>query len=213
MTQQAAAPTIPDKALASCVGLAAIKVVFVVSLIWTALYLAWGSLSSANFLFPVWYEVLDIGEHIDHYGPQNYYKPDFASTDRAQRLALFGEIVEAINRSGEGLGEIRYRTEAGREIVLLRDPERIHLESVGRIIDRLRLVSYVMLGVLAATGFALWRAAAEPPRPSRVLLWSMVVTVTSAVAIVAYGAEEVFNFAHEVIFPPASNGFSTIRSR
>lgn len=183
------------------------RLLLVLGLLWTALYLAWQSLSAVNFLYPVWYQVLDIQGHIERYAPQNYYRDGFETTGSAQRQALFAEIVRAINRGGEGLREITYRTAAGEEIALLREPEAVHLDSVARLIDRLRVVSYLLLGVLALGLVALWRLRALPPPPLRIMGWSLAATALATVAILLYGPEEVFELAHELVFPPGEQWF------
>lgn len=186
---------------------AALRLLAGATLLWVALFLAWQSLSSVNFFYALWYELLEIDKHIERYAPQNYYKSDFETTDVAQRQALFGEIVTAINRGGEGLAQITYTTAQGQRILLLREPEVVHLQSVALLIDRLRLFSYLMLGGLALSLLMLWRLRLAPPRPLPVLLGSLVAALLAGLGVIAYGAEEVFNTAHELVFPPGEQWF------
>jgi hypothetical protein len=183
------------------------QALFILALVWTALYFAWVSLSGANFLYPVWYRVLAIDAHIAQYAPQNYYKRGFETTDVDQHRALFAEMVQAINRGGEGLAQMRYVTAEGRSVQLLREPERAHLESVALLLDRLRWVSWFMLGVLALSALLLWRLRAMPPPPLRVLAWSLAVVLVLAAAVLLYGPQEVFDAAHELVFPPDDQWF------
>ncbi len=186
---------------------AGIGILFVVSLFGTALYLAWQSLSQVNFLYPLWYEVLAIDEHIDRFGPENYYKRGFETTDREQRHTLFAQMLRAINHGGEGLAELSYVTASGERHPLLREPERVHLESVARLIDSLRGMAHLMIALLAASVAAMWRLRLPPPSPLRVLLASGTIVALGGIGIVLYGAEDVFNALHELVFPPGEQWF------
>lgn len=181
--------------------------VLAVALLWSALYLAWLSLAPVNFLYPLWYELLDIPEHIAEYGPQNRYKRDFEHTSDAERMALFAAIVDAVDAGGEGLESLSYRDSRGREQPLLRAPEREHLRSVARLIGTLRVFSYLTLGVLVASVAALRLARLPPPRPKRVLLSLLATVVAGSVAVLLIGAERVFYALHEWVFPAGEQWF------
>jgi hypothetical protein len=180
---------------------AAIYVLFVISLIWSAFALAWVTLRPVDFGYPVSYDVLAIDEHIARYGPRNRFKYGFARTSDAERLRIFGEIVDAIHAGGRGLENIRYTDPRGRSARVLRQPEIVHLRSVGRLIDRLATVSRVMFGVLVLTLGAMRALRLPPPRPTRVAGWTAVALLVGAASTFAYGPEEVFNTLHTWIFP------------
>src|SRR5690625_726960 len=89
-------------------AVALLQALFVVSLAWAAVCLAWSSLRTVDFGYPLFYDVLDIDAHIDRYGPANRYKHGFAASSKTQRLALFGAVVTAVHAGGEGLQELSY---------------------------------------------------------------------------------------------------------
>lgn len=180
---------------------------FVVCMLWTAFFLAWGSLRVVDFAYPALYRVLDIDAHIALYGPQNRFKHGFETTSRSQRLALFGEIVNAIQSGGRGLEDIRYTDGRGRSIALLRQPEVVHLRSVARLIDRLAWVSWAMLGGLLASLAVMRAARVPPPGAARIARWSVGVVAAAALFVFAYGAENVFNTLHVWVFPADEQWF------
>lgn len=180
---------------------------FVISVLWTAFFLAWGSLRTVDFAYPLLYRALDIDTHIAQYGPQNRFKHGFEFTSHSQRLALFGEIVDAIHSSGQGLEQIRYTDGQGRSITLLRQPEVIHLRSVARLIDRLAWVSWGMLAGLLVSLAVLRAGRMPPPRAARVAGWSLGVVVAAIVFTLVYGPEDVFNTLHTWVFPAGEQWF------
>lgn len=182
-------------------------VAFVVGLVWTAFFLAWISLRVVDFGYPLLYTAFDINAHIAQYGPENEFKSGFESTSKEQRLTLFGEIVDAVHAGGQGLRQIQYSDAQGREIILLREPEVVHLISVARLLDRLQLVSWVMLVALVAAVAAMRLVPLPPPRARRVAAWSLVVVVVGALAVFALGPEHVFNTLHVWVFPAGEQWF------
>ncbi|HEX5515760.1 MAG TPA: DUF1461 domain-containing protein [Gammaproteobacteria bacterium] len=182
-------------------------IVFIVSLVWTAFFLAWVSLRLVDFGYPVLYRALDIEAHIARYGPENRFKHGFETTDRAQRLAIFGQIVDAIQAGGRGLEDIRYTDSRGRTSVFLRHPEVVHLRSVARLVDRLAWVSWLMLGGLVASLTIMRAARLPPPRPGAVAAWTGVVVTAAAAFTLAWGPEEVFNTLHTWVFPAGEQWF------
>lgn len=180
---------------------------FVVGLLWTSFFLSWASLRMVDFAYPAFYRVLHIDEHIATYGPQNEFKHGFETTSRQQRIALFGEIVDAVQSSGSGLEDIRYTDAQGRSSSLLRQPEVVHLQSVARLIDRLTLVSWIMLAGLVLSLAAIHVAQLRPPRAARIAAWSVAVVVLGAIFVLVYGPEDVFNILHTWVFPADEQWF------
>jgi len=189
------------------VGAAVLQTLLVLSLAWSALFLAWLSLARVDFGYPLLYELLDIPAHIEHYAPQNRYKSGFAATGKTERLAIFGQIARAIDRGGEGLADIRYTDASGRSQQFLRAPERIHLESVARLISGLRLFSHVMLAALVATAVLAWALRVRLPSARRVLSATALLLAVATVLVLAIGAERVFNTLHTWVFPPGEQWF------
>lgn len=180
---------------------------FVIALVWSAVFLAWASLRMVDFGYPVLYSALEIDAHIDRFAPENRFRHGFAATSREQRIALFGEIVDAVHAGGQGLQQLRYRDAQGRSIALLRQPEVVHLRSVARLIDRLEVVSWGMLAALAATLAAMRWVPLPPPRARRVAAGSAIAVLAGAAAVLALGPENVFNTLHTWIFPAGEQWF------
>lgn len=188
---------------------APLQVLFILSLAVTSLLFAWQSLRLVDFAYPVFYDALSIGEHVDHWGPQNGYRRGFEATSRDERIALFAAITEAVHKQGRGLTSLRYRDERGQTHRLLREPEVIHLRSVSRLVDMLYLAGYFSLGALLVTG-ALMRARGTPvPRLSRVFLWTGVVTAGATILTLVLGPTRVFYTAHRWVFPPGEQWYFT----
>jgi hypothetical protein len=194
-------PVMPTRTLPARAAGAALQTIFVVSLLWSAFFLAWVTLVPVDFGYGWLYERLAIAEHIERYGPQNLYKQGFEHTDRQHRLALFGEIVTAIHQRGAGLAELSYPGPGGRSVTLLREPERIHLQSVARLIETLRWISYAMLGLLIVSVALLWRMRRPLPAARRVLGVTLALVALTALMVLALGPERVFNTLHTWIFP------------
>lgn len=194
-------PLMPNRTSPARVAGTALQTIFVLSLLWSAFFLAWLTLVPLDFGYGWLYEQLAIAEHIERYGPQNLYRQGFEQTDRQQRLALFSEIVTAIHQRGAGLAELSYVGPDGQPVTLLREPERVHLQSVARLIDTLRWASYVMLGLLVVSLALLWGMRRPLPALRRMLGVTLAVVALATVAVLALGPERVFNTLHTWIFP------------
>lgn len=168
-----------------------------------ALWLSWRALALVDFLYPVFYDAMDIGGHIAEFGPQNRYKADFATTTREERIRLFGEIVRAIHASGAGLAELEYRDPDGRVIDrLLRAPEVGHLEDVANLVGNLTPVGWLaMAWTLLHLGLVRLRGWTVPTLP-KLLGASLLATFAGVLVVLGIGARRVFYWLHELVFPP-----------
>ncbi len=173
----------------------------IVSLIWMGGFLAWASLRAVDFGYPLLYDLQDIGGTIARYGPENRYKRGFEGTDREQRLAIFSAIIDAVHRHGQGLEAIHYTLSDGRSEPFLRQPERIHLRSVARMVDRFRNLSYWAGLVFAGCLLLVYSGQLPLPRTSRVLLWGGVAISVVSAAVLVTGPERVFYAWHQWAFP------------
>lgn len=173
-----------------------------------ALWLAWRCLALVDFLYPAFYGPLEIGQHIDRFGPQNRYRSGFETTSRDERERLFGAIVDAIHESGRGLESLEYRDAEGRAIDrLLREPEILHLQDVARLIDRIAPVGW-LAAAWTAVHMLLIRALAWPVPPLRRLLAaSLGVSAAATVLVLAIGPQRVFYRLHDLVFPPENPWF------
>lgn len=173
-----------------------------------ALWLSWRCLALADFLYPVFYETLEIGAHIEHFGPQNRYKADFATTTREEHLRLFGAVVDAIHDSGRGLETLEYRDPVGRPIDrFLRAPEIVHLQDVARLIDGIRPVGWLAVAWTALHLLVVGLRGWPVPRLRRLLAASLAATGAAVLAVLAIGPRRVFYEFHDRVFPPENPWF------
>jgi len=135
--------------------------------------------------------------------PQNRLnKTGFEKTTREARTELFRSIGHAINNGGEGLRTLEYQPHPDAEpIVLLTDPEAVHLEDVAKLIDLLEPIGWaatvllVVLMVLAIVGNI------SLPGLKVSLLTLLVIALLLTVVIVVVGPRDVFSALHEFVFP------------
>lgn len=163
--------------------------------------LAWHLLAQADFGYALGYPLLDIGEHIEEFAPQNRYKADFGQTDKEEHFRLFGEITEAIQSDGEGLAEIHYPQANGVRATLMRPPEVVHLQDVARLVRHYywagSAAALILVGLLVYT----FHRRLRPPKPGKVLTIFAAVLGAGAIALWAIGPVRVFYWLHEYAFP------------
>lgn len=183
-------------------------ILFVLTAMLTAAYLAWLALAQVSFLYPLWHDLVGIDHTIEIYGPQNRYKQGFERTTEAERSRLFAAIVEAIHNQGEGLRELVYHDAAGRPLdTLLREPEILHLQDVARLIDALTPVG-VGASVMAIILLVAIRLQRLPmPSLTSLILGVLVPLGMIAVAVLIIGPVTVFYWLHMLIFPPGHDWF------
>jgi hypothetical protein len=168
-----------------------------------ALWLAWRCLAMVDFLYPVFYEALDIESHIGHFAPQNRHKHGFEVTTREERVRLFGAIVDAIHDSGRGLAQIEYHDPAGNAIDrLLREPEIVHLQDVAKLVDRIAPIGWLAVALAAVHLLLIRRFGWAVPTLGRLLGASVLATLAGVLLVFAIGARRVFYAMHELVFPP-----------
>lgn len=163
--------------------------------------LAWQLLAQVDFGYSLGYRLLSIDQHIETFGPQNRYRQDFETTDKAEHLRLFGEIARSIQNNGEGLAEIRYPLPEGGHATLMREPEVVHLEDVARLVNhfyRAGLSAAVLLTVLLVY---IYRRHPRPPRPRKVLGVFGASLLAGALVLWLVGPVRVFYWLHEYAFP------------
>jgi hypothetical protein len=173
-----------------------------------ALLTSWQLLKSADFLYPLWYDVIGIDRTIAEYGPQNSYRDHFELTTREERTRLFAAIVAAIHDGGRGLEALTYHDARGQAVApLLRSPEITHLRDVSRLVDglyRLGLGAVVVWLVVLAW---LWRLRLPPPPLGRYFAGLGLAAGVLGLAVIAIGAKKVFYTAHTLIFPASHQWF------
>ncbi|HLR17784.1 MAG TPA: DUF1461 domain-containing protein [Alcanivoracaceae bacterium] len=177
-------------ALWCCYALICLLLALSISLWYVAAY---------DYAFAYWYDYLKIGEHLNTYAAQNHVKPFFHLLGKAEHVAAFQQIANAVHNNGVGLADITY-VYHGHTIKLLTHAEVVHLEDVARLFQRVKTTSFLL--------FLLWPVLAwavfKKPLPSfsarfiaaflglaPLLLWLLIA-----------GAEAVFYQFHIWLFPP-----------
>lgn len=168
-----------------------------------ALWIAWRCLAPVDFLYPVFYDWLEIDTHIEEFGPQNRYKRGFEATSRDERMRLFSAIVTAIEDSGRGLESLQYRDPAGQPVDrLLRAPEVGHLQDVARLVDRARVAGWVAVGWCALHLLLIRMLGWRVPPFGRLMGASVAVTAAGIALVLVIGPKRVSSALHEWVFPP-----------
>ena len=173
-----------------------------------ALWLAWRALAFVDFLYPAFYELLEVHAHIEHFAPQNRFRNGFAQTTRQERERLFAGIVDAIHDSGRGLETLRYHDATGRALgQLLREPEIAHLQDVARLVDLVAPVGWIAAAWLLAQLILIRRAGWIVPGLGRLMAASLGVTAAGVLVILLIGPRQVFYAFHDWAFPPENPWF------
>lgn len=176
------------------------KSIWILLTLWVALWLSWQALTQLNFGYALWYQVGGIQENIEQYAPLNKYKANFAQTNDAERIALFGGIVSAIQNKGAGLDALAYTTDAGTT-TLLHQAEIIHLQDVANLVTILNISGW--LGLLAWMGLSMGLKKQTIAFPSHrhtgLVIFGLVLSLIAVILI--WGAEQVFYQLHIWIFP------------
>jgi uncharacterized membrane protein len=165
-------------------------------------WLAWQLSAQVNFLYPVWYSMLEINQTIEQTMPKHLYKKEFIATEANEHHRLFAEIVTSIQNNGEGLDKINFYSSSGKQLgQLLTENEIVHLKDVAELLDILGwfcLATFIFcLMVLAA--IIIFRIAMPSLKKLLVSVISMIAVVV--VLIIALGAKKFFYWLHTVVFP------------
>lgn len=165
------------------------------------LYMSWHALLSVDFFYGFWHDNVGIAENIAEMGPQNRYRQGFEDTERAERLAVFGEICRAISNGGEGLADIHYTGPSGQPVPLLHRAEIIHLQDVANLVTTTQtLKPWVVALWLGVVVLFLYRRWAFPGYRRLLLLYSGAIAI-AVVAVLSVGWVEIFYAAHRWVFP------------
>lgn len=163
---------------------------------------------STDFAYPVFYEVLDIDDHIEEFGPQNRYRSGFQFTDKEEQIRIFAAINEAVHNDGKGLNSLSYHLPNGHKIdQLLRQPEIIHLQDVAHLIN-----VFAWLGIIACL---IWLVLILASIYTKLTLPSLKQQALSMGGLVAFctllvliiGPVEVFYAFHVWLFPEEHQWF------
>ncbi len=181
---------------------------FVPAALLAALYLAWQISAAGNFFYPLWYGVLDIGGHIERFGPENRYRDGFETTSEAERFRLFGDIVDAVQDDGRGLEGLEYHAPDGRRLgSLLRPPEILHLQDVAHLVAALKPWGLGALIWCVAHGLLARRLGWRVPPPARMLAYALAGFAAATAGLLLAGPRRVFYALHEMVFPEGHQWF------
>lgn len=173
-----------------------------------SLYVSWMLLAKADFLYPLWYEVANMEEHIEHYAPQNRFRHNFEQTDKADRLELFSGIVTAIHHHGDGLSALSYSIpNRPVPVPLLHRQEIEHLTDVANLIDFMKTLGWFLL--LFWSLLTTYLLMSKSPFPTlRHAAWNLGIGLALLGGILAlFGLKNVFYQLHIWIFPAEHRWF------
>lgn len=168
----------------------------------TAFMLGWVLLVSINFGYGMWHDLIGIDDNIERFGPENRYREGFADTDRAQRIALFGQIVDSVIQRGEGLEAITYTTPRSPQgIPLLRDAEIVHLQDVANLIAHWHRFGGITALVWLLLSAVLWYRRRTLAPLSGIAFGYGALALVLGLALTIFGFEKVFYQLHIWVFP------------
>jgi len=165
-------------------------------------YLAWQISASSSFLYPLWYEVIDIDATISTYGPKNKNRQGFEQTSKQEQVRLFSGIVAGIQNKGEGLNELRYTNTSGNPVdTLLTEAEVVHLKAVANLVGIFKYFAIVGFLIAAGALFFMFIAKLKCVKFTYHLAGGLgfIVIITGIVFLV--GPTKIFYAGHELMFP------------
>lgn len=164
-----------------------------------AVLTSWALYSKADYGYPFWYQQLAIGDHIQQYGPQNRFKSGLELLPPEQHWQAFEQIRDAVHDHGQGLDTILYQPPGSSPRKLLHAAEVQHLQDVADLINRGRVLFWVLLALWLPAAYATCRLG----RPS--VRHRLLVSVIATGAVLAWlgiaGPTEVFYQFHLWLFP------------
>lgn len=182
-----------------------------------AFIVSWQAVSSVNFAYPVWYQVLAIDKTIAKYGPQNQYRSGFESTTQVQHIQSFEEIAESIELPLEqvkpALQSIVYSPKGSYlSRPLLHDAEVQHLYDVAVLLNHIQTTCYaafIISVLLFLLSFQCQKRAQKTVclRVKDVYLIMLSFLFLGLVLIALIGFEAVFYQLHEWVFPADNQWF------
>jgi hypothetical protein len=169
--------------------------------------ISWHLLAQFHFGYQTGYQLLNLDKHIADYAPLNRYKREFELTSTEEHWRLFGEISDAVQSSGKGLGNISYPLKNGTPTPLMHEAEIVHLQDVANLIDLFYITGLscliIWLGLIA---FAYWKKF-TPPATKHVLAGFLVAALLVTATIILIGPTAVFYWFHVQVFPDGHQWF------
>ena len=166
------------------------------------IWLAWHLFAQINFMYPLWYSLLNIDQTIEQTAPRHSHKKHFDQTSREEHYRLFAEIVRAVQDQGKGLSQIQYRDRDGKVLDrLLTQKEVIHLTDVANFVNVLNWWNLILLvaGLLLLALMFLLRV--QMPKIRNLLLTVVAVVSVGLLVLASIGFTKVFYWLHPIVFP------------
>lgn len=168
---------------------------------------SWHVLAQFHFAYPSGYQLLNLDKHISDYAPLNRYKKEFELTSSEEHWRLFGEISDAVQSSGKGLGNISYQLQNGQPTPLMHEAEIVHLQDVANLIDIFYVTGIAcLIAWLGLIAIAYWKKI-TPPAAKRVLAGFLIAALLITTAILLIGPTAVFYWLHVQVFPDGHQWF------
>ncbi|MEE2732417.1 MAG: DUF1461 domain-containing protein [Pseudomonadota bacterium] len=167
----------------------------------TAFWISWHGLAQVNFGYSLGYELLDINQHIQRFGPTNQYRKDFEFTSTEQHMRLFAEIVTAIQDGGRGLDQIQYSRPNGVSETLLRPPEVVHLQDVANLISLFNQAAIVSVMLMIVLALAYRQLGWPAPSARQILVGTLIALLVVGLTLVLVGPTQSFYWLHTKVFP------------
>ena len=167
-----------------------------------AVWLAWHLCAQVNFLYPVWYSLLDIDQTIERTIPQHLHKKQFGQTTKQEHYRLFAEIVRSVQANGRGLQQIQYRDRDGKVLDrLLTQNEIIHLNDVARLISSLNWLSLMLFVICLLLLALIFLTRMSVPTLRNLLITVLTAFVVGVGMLSVFGFKKVFYWLHTIVFP------------
>lgn len=165
------------------------------------LYVSWMANAQLGYGYSWLYDLYQIEEHIDQFGPQNRFRKNFELTSPAEHKALFQQIAHSVHNDGRGLKEITY-TAGGYTRPLLHRSEIIHLQDVAILINKIHIMA-----IISGVGFILlWLSYLKFYTKNQASKKGVVAVlvgalITISLIFVVVGSKNIFYQMHVWIFP------------
>lgn len=173
----------------------------------TALFIAWLLLLPINYGYSLFYQWLNISDHIQTFAPQNRMgKTGFEQTSATDHHQLFADISKAVNNSGEGLRELSYQVD-GQSRILLTDAEATHLEDVAKLVDVMMPIGWAVLALWVLLVITAKIRGTALPTLGYSLITLIIVAILLLALVFAIGPHTIFKAFHELVFPPENQWF------
>ena len=158
-------------------------------------------MAQADFFYSELHDGIGIDKHIEIYAPRNRNnKNGFERTSKAERVALFHGIVEAIHHQGDGLESLSYTDRANKQLALLTDAEILHLKDVAVLLDKIKPLALVTTIVWILLLLLIYFKRFQLPTSKQLLLSTLLLLLIGA-GILLLGPERIFNQLHIWVFP------------